>query len=202
MRARATVVIVVTLWTAPLADGQDSVSRTPDRIGRLQQWLDAVEQHELGTADDPLMRVASWDRNTLWLVWQDVGAIVSLVREPDILVFYTPTEPEPVSGIFHVPQPRLRTRVIPYGRDGIKRLQLIARQVKDRGGEDRILKRGATLHQTPVLAWRPLRGDKGGSSPPIHMSPRQLPFPAWGPHKTHPTRPPSSAHNAGDSRCC
>lgn len=146
MRVRTTVVIVVTLWTAPLAGGQDSVSRTPDRIGRLQQWLDAVEQHEFATADDPLMRVASWDRNTLWQVWQDVGAVVSLVREPDIGVFYTPIEPEPLSGIFRLPQQRLRTRVIPYGREEITRLKLIAKQVVDRGGENRILKRGAVLH--------------------------------------------------------
>jgi hypothetical protein len=141
------MVIVMVIWTGTTARGQDSVvSRTPDRIGRLEQWLEAVEQHEFGTADDPLMRVASWDRRTLWLVWQDVGAVVSLVREPDIGVFYTPIEFEPLSGIFRLPPSRLRTRVIPYGREDIKRLKLIAHQVVDRGGEDRILKRGATLH--------------------------------------------------------
>lgn len=147
MRVRTTVVIVVTLWTAPLmAGGQDSVSRTPDRIGRLEQWLEVVEQHDFGTADDALMRVASWDRNTLWLVWQDVGTIVSLVREPDISVFYAPIEAEPFSGIFRLPPNRRRTRVIPYGREDLNRLKLIARQVTDRGGEDRVLKRGAVLH--------------------------------------------------------
>jgi tetratricopeptide (TPR) repeat protein len=151
VRVRTTVVIVVTLWTAPLAGGQDSVSRTPDRIGRLQQWLDAVEQHDLGTADAPLMRVASWDRNTLWRVWQDVGAIVSLVREPDIGVFYTPIEPEPFSGIFRVAQPKPRMRVTPYGRDEITRLRLIAKEVTERGGEDRMLKRGAALHLDIVM---------------------------------------------------
>src|SRR4030095_2176523 len=41
---------------------------------------------------------------------------------------------------------RPRTRVIPYSREEIKRLQLIARQVMERGGENRLLKRGATLH--------------------------------------------------------
>jgi hypothetical protein len=135
------------LWVGQTARGQDSlVSRTPDRIERLRQWLDAVEQHEPGSADESLLRVASWDRNTLWRVWMDVGTIVSLVREPDVLVFSTTIEPEPFSGIFRLPQSRLRTRVIPYGRDDIKRLQLIATEVTKRGGENRVLKRGAALH--------------------------------------------------------
>ena len=147
MKRRTAIVMCVMLWAWQAASGQDSVvSRTPDRIERLRQWLDAVAQHELGSTDDQLLRVASWDRNTLWLVWMDLGAIVSLVREPDILVFSTPIEPEPFSGIFRLSQTRLRTRVIPYSRDELKRLQLIAKEVVSRGGEDRILKRGATLH--------------------------------------------------------
>jgi hypothetical protein len=132
------------LWAGVTAGGQD---RTPDRVDRLRQWLEAIEQHELGELDEPLRRVASWDRNTLWLVWMDVGTIVSLVREPDIHVFFTPREPEPFSGIFRTPQPvRLPMRVIPYGREDIRRLQTIAKEVIDRGGEDRVLKRGAVLH--------------------------------------------------------
>jgi hypothetical protein len=147
VRLRTALVIVMMLWTGHTARGQDTiVSRTPDRIERLRQWLAAVEQHEPGSADESLLRVASWDRTTLWRVWIDVGAIVSLVREPDILVFSTPIEPEPFSGVFRLPQPRLRTRVVPYSRDEVKELQLIAKRVVDRGGEDRVLKRGAVLH--------------------------------------------------------
>jgi Flp pilus assembly protein TadD len=132
------------LWASPAAGGQD---RTPDRVDRLRQWLEAVEQHELGEIDEPLMRVASWDRTTLWVVWMDVGTIVSLVREPDVHVFSTPRESEPFSGIFRVEQPsRLPLRVIPYGREDIRRLQAVARDVMNRGGEDRILKQGAVLH--------------------------------------------------------
>jgi tetratricopeptide (TPR) repeat protein len=147
VKRRTAIVMCVMLWACQAVSGQDSVvSRTPDRIERLRQWIDAVEQHGLGSADDPLLRVASWDRNTLWRVWIDLGAIVSLIREPSILVFSTPIESEPFSGIFRLPPSRLRTRVVPYNRDELKRLQLIAPAVVDRGGEDRILKRGATLH--------------------------------------------------------
>jgi tetratricopeptide (TPR) repeat protein len=147
VRRLTALVIVATLWSGHAAGGQESVvSRSVDRLERLRQWLDAVEQHEPGAGDEPLMRVASWDRSTLWRVWTDVGAIVSLVRDPEILVFYTPIESEPFSGIFRLAQSRIRTRVVPYGRDEIKRLQLIAKDVVARGGEDRVLKRGASLH--------------------------------------------------------
>jgi len=144
---RTALALVLISWTGLAGGAQDSVvTRKLDRLDRLQQWLDAVEQHEFGTADDPLMRVASWDRNTLWLVWQDVSSVVSLVREPDVLIFYTPIEPEPLSGIFRLPSNRRPSRVIPYGRNEITRLKLIAQHVVNAGGENRILKRGATLH--------------------------------------------------------
>jgi hypothetical protein len=143
---RAAIVIVTVISTGHAAGGQDAVSRTPDRIERLQQWLDAVEQHEPGVADDWLQRVASWDRRTLWRVWIDTGSIVSLVRNPDVLTLYAPIEPEPFSGIFRTLEPRVRSQVISYAWNEVKRLQLIAADVARRGGEDRVLKRGASLH--------------------------------------------------------
>jgi len=67
------------LWTGSATGGQGSaIDRTPDRVDRLSQWLDAVEQHELGAADDALLRMASCDRMTLWRVWIDVVSVVRL----------------------------------------------------------------------------------------------------------------------------
>lgn len=147
MRRRTALVIVMMLGTVLAVAAQDSVlSRTLSRIERLRAWVEAIERHEPGAADESLLRVASWDRATLWRVWIDSGAIVSLIRDPRILVFYTPIEAEPFSAIFRTPQPRLRTRIVSYGRDELRQLQLIATEVADRGGEDRILKRGAVLH--------------------------------------------------------
>ena len=114
MRLRTALVIVVMLWTGSATRGQGSaIDRTPDRVDRLSQWLDAVEQHEPGAADDALLRVASWDRMTLWRVWIDAGTIVSLVRDPNVLVFDAPTESEPFSGAFaRAGSAFLRSRVI------------------------------------------------------------------------------------------
>ena len=97
MTPRPAIVVCMMLWAGLTAGGQD---RTPDRVERLQQWIEAVEQHELGEADEALMRVASWDRTTLWNVWIDSNTIVSLAREPNITVFSTPVEPEPLSANF------------------------------------------------------------------------------------------------------
>ncbi len=140
------------LWTGSATRGQNAaVDRTPDRVDRLRQWLEAVERHEPGVADDALLRVASWDRMTLWRVSTEAGTIVSMVRDPNIGIFYEPVESEPFSGIFRTSDPRYRVRMITYTRNDVKRLQMIAQEVKDRGGEDRVLKRGASLHADIVM---------------------------------------------------
>ncbi len=44
-----------------------------------------------------------------------------------------------------------KSRVISYGWNDVKRLQAIAKDVVDRGGENRMLKRGASLHADIVM---------------------------------------------------
>jgi tetratricopeptide (TPR) repeat protein len=140
------------LWTGSVTRGQDSaVERKIDRIDRVRQWVDAVEQHQPGLPDDALLRVAAWDRATLWRVWADVGSIVSLIRVPNVSIFYEPVEAEPFSGIFRSLEPRYRTREIRYGSNDVKRLRTIAEDVKGRGGDNRLLKRGASLHADIVM---------------------------------------------------
>jgi hypothetical protein len=166
---RPTIVVLsgVLVFAASAAGVQQSMPLgAPDRIERLRAWLEAVDRHEPGEPDESLLRVASWDRATLWRVWIDLGAIVSLVREPDVLAFSTPLEPEPFSGIFRLPQPRLRTRVVPYSRGEVKQLQLIAGEVVTGGGEDPVLKRGAVLHSDIAIA---------GSQAPAPTSSSQRP---------------------------
>jgi tetratricopeptide (TPR) repeat protein len=153
VKLRTALVIVAMLWAGSDARGQDSaVERKVDRIDRLRQWLEAIEAHEPGMPDDALLRVAAWDRTTLWRVWIDVSSIVSLVRDPNVTVFYEPIETEPFSGIFRSLAPRYRVRPIAaYGWNDVRRLQTVAKDVEDRGGDGRMLKRGASLHSDIVM---------------------------------------------------
>ena len=62
------------------------------------------------------------------------------------------SEPEPFSGVLHVQDPRsLKSRVISYGWNDVKRLQLIAKEIAGRGGENRMLTRAASLHADIVM---------------------------------------------------
>jgi len=167
---RTGIVIGMMLWAGQAAAGQDSVvSRPPDRIERVRQWIEAVDQHKLGEVDDPLMRVASWDRVTLYRVWIDTTSIVGLVRDPEVLVFSAPIENEPFSGVFRQ-QSRVVYRTIPYSRAEVRELQKIAKEVAGHGGDDRLLKRGATLHadirmigEAALPAVDPARQPRSGS---------------------------------------
>ena len=151
MNAALAITLCLIAVATPTSGQNLVVDGTPDRVDRLRQWLDAVEQHEPGVADEALLQVASLDRTTLWRVWIDVGAIVSLVRDPGAGVFYEVIEPEPFSAIFRRQLPPYRGRIISYRRNEVKRLQLIAKDVVDRGGDDRMLKRGASLHADIVM---------------------------------------------------
>jgi tetratricopeptide (TPR) repeat protein len=89
------------------------------RIDRLEAWLSAVEQHRSGTVDGWAIGVRDWDAAALELIRVDLVAVAGMIREP--------------------------TRVI-YDGPELPRLKAIAQGVASRGGENRILKRGAMLH--------------------------------------------------------
>jgi tetratricopeptide (TPR) repeat protein len=131
-------------------------------------WLEAVERHVPGNADDPVLLVRDWDGATLRLIWVDFTTIVSLIREPDVGIFFAPVEP-----IGNVPSraqgPPRRSVQILYSRTELNELRVMAKRVADRGGENRILKRGAMLHAdtamlAPAESTRPRRFAQPGPS--------------------------------------
>lgn len=89
------------------------------RIDRLEAWLSAVEQHRSGTVDGWAIGVRDWDAGALELLSVDLGTVVSMIRGPKQVVNNGPE---------------------------LTRLTAIAQGVVSRGGENRVLRRGAMLH--------------------------------------------------------
>ena len=77
------------------AAGQQTSQRdeVSPRITRLEQWLSATTSHRPGAIDDSVRLVNTWNQEQLRLVWIDVTSIVSLVREPDVRLFFI-SEPQ------------------------------------------------------------------------------------------------------------
>ncbi|HET9360605.1 MAG TPA: tetratricopeptide repeat protein [Vicinamibacterales bacterium] len=113
-------VACVAISTGVAFAGQGPASpRVLSRIDRLDAWLSAVEQHRSGTVDGWALGVRDWDAAALDLLRADLGTIVSMIREPKRVV---------------------------YDGAELARLKAIAQDVVSRGGENRILRRGAMLH--------------------------------------------------------
>ncbi len=49
---------------------------------RVEQWLEAVLNHEPGTTDEAAQRVASWSARDIRMLWIDANVTVQLIRDP------------------------------------------------------------------------------------------------------------------------
>ena len=178
MRTRhACLIACLTLLAGPAhAGGQGETRATsPSRTDRLATWLTAVEQHQSGSADASVLELRTWSRESLYSIWLDVGTIVSLIRDPDIGIFFAPVEPQPfvppsrqtnVPGSSRVQRP---TQIM-YSRRELTELRVMARDVAARGGENRLLKRGAVLH-ADVAMLAPAQGTAYGG---VQRGPRRI----------------------------
>jgi hypothetical protein len=155
---------VLSLALSSSAAGQQTFQgeEVSPRITRLERWLSATASHRPGAVDDSVRLINSWNQEELRLVWVDVSSIVSLVREPDVQLFYV-SEPQtrstgptrPVS-----PVATNRSTQVLYTVGELRRLRAIAKTVSPTGKagpENDILKRGAMLHAdiailTPVAS--------------------------------------------------
>jgi tetratricopeptide (TPR) repeat protein len=122
------------------------------RITRLEKWLSAIEQHEPGAADEAVLEVNGWNQEQLRLIWIDVTSLVSLVREPDVTLFYVSELAAASTGPLARPTSPIatgRATQVLYGVSELRRLRAIAKQISPlatAGPENDILKRGAVLH--------------------------------------------------------
>lgn len=121
------------------------------RIERLKAWIAAVERHEPGELDDSALTVNDWGLEELRFLWYDVTSLVSLVREPEVLIFFTPQE-RPVGGQPNPVQQSVASRrrfpQLTYTVNELQRLRAIAQTLGGPGDgrENALLRRGAVLH--------------------------------------------------------
>ena len=142
--------LVLTLSTSAVAQRFSAGDDVSPRITFLERWLDATAAHRPGALDDSLRQVSTWNQQQLRLVWVDVLTIVSLIRAPDVSLFYVS---EPVRGSQNTrqisPVATNRSQQVLYTIGELRRLRAIAKQVSadgKPGRENDVLKRGAMMH--------------------------------------------------------
>ena len=144
---------------------QSAAPEVSARITRLERWLSAIAQHELGTADEAVLQVNGWNQEQLRLIWIDVTSLVSLVREPDVSLFYVSEVPASSTGPparQTSPIATARATQVFYTVSELRRLRAIAKEISPLatpGPENDILKRGAMLHADIAM------GAPAGSAP-------------------------------------
>ena len=161
------------LASAGAAAQSSRLEEVSPRITGLEAWLSAVERHRPGALDDSVRLVYGWNQEQLRLIWIDVRTIVSLVRVPDIALFYI-TEESAVSGPGQrgqqvSPVATTRSRQVLYTIGELRRLRQLAKTVSSNGKpgpENDILKRGALLHaDIGVLGLKAVSGSSDRPGP-------------------------------------
>jgi tetratricopeptide (TPR) repeat protein len=67
----------------PLPPQPQSALRLAHDLPRLREWIDAVDRHNPGQPDAAAMRVASWSRAQLEVLFLDIKALLQLITTPD-----------------------------------------------------------------------------------------------------------------------
>ena len=142
--------LLLTLSSSAAAQRFSEGDEVSPRLSRLEQWLDATAAHRPGAIDDSVRLVRSWNQQDLRLVWVDFLTVVSLVRQPDVTLFYV-SEPVRAGQTTRQISPVAtnRSQQVLYTNAELRRLKAIAKQVSadgKPGRENDILKRGAMLH--------------------------------------------------------
>jgi tetratricopeptide (TPR) repeat protein len=87
---RVLLAVLLLAATAPAVltqAGGQAESPKRDRVELLTAWLEAVDAHRPGAADDSVQRVAAWSQRDLQVLREHVASLISLIREPELVVF-------------------------------------------------------------------------------------------------------------------
>jgi tetratricopeptide (TPR) repeat protein len=97
-----------------------------DRVDLLAAWADAVDRHQPGFADEGLRMVSTWSAGELNRVREHLPTVVSLIRDPDLAIFF-----RRVTGTGAVrvgADANARTRQVMYSGNELDRLRALARR--------------------------------------------------------------------------
>jgi hypothetical protein len=138
------------------------------RITRLEAWLSAVANHTPGEPDEALLSASAWNQEQLRFIWMEVMTLVSMIRQPDVDIFFV-TEPprptgEPIRSLTAFS--RGRPSQVFYRLPEQRRLREIAADLAPKGSvgrENDLLKRGAMLHADLAML-APLVDRKGNDA--------------------------------------
>ena len=156
--------LVLALASSAAAQQFSQADEVNPRISRFEQWLSAVASHRPGDVDEHVRLVNRWNQEQLRQIWMDASTIVSLVREPDISLFYVNEQSGSggpgQQGRQLSPLATTRSTQVLYTVGELRRLRALAKQVSPTGRPgpaNDILKRGAMLHAdiailTPVAS--------------------------------------------------
>ena len=64
-----------------------TIDATKEHVDQLERWLEAIDTHEPGEADAALDEVASWSTGDLRMLWADVKALTTLLRDRKAAAF-------------------------------------------------------------------------------------------------------------------
>jgi tetratricopeptide (TPR) repeat protein len=151
--------LILAVQLVSVADAASTSVGTSARLVRLTQWIQAVEEHEAGTADEPVERARLWGRTELDEIRRDLRAVLGLIRRPRQDLFYDVDSSEV--------GPRVASIV--YTQEEIEELRLLASAARGRGDANRLLKRGALLHTDIAMLAPPDAIDARGNPRPTSL---------------------------------
>ncbi len=139
--AAATLITLVALTTS--ASQQESSAR----LERLGTWLDAVEHHEPGATDGALIVTRTLSTHDMAELWRDLHGLLGMLGRRNVEALRMAIQGFAASS-FAVPIP------VDYSKAERESLADLAKLVNQRGGANRLVKRGALLHADIALLAR------------------------------------------------
>lgn len=131
------------VFTTSSIGSADRIESTSDaRIDILREWLEALQEHEPGQSDAPLLKVARWSNRELLTLRVDISVLYMIVDSPSLRrVTFLPSEGLRES----LSSEGLSARSFDFDGPMLEQLRFLAQRVRA-AGAGMVAKRGVLLH--------------------------------------------------------